>query len=208
MLYLLTGFTDLQVHSSITWPRWVCLVRLEHTLGWVAACRAPLALAGISSIQTRTFPGREPAERAWVVKSVKKIAWWCTGGAEMSHPFSFLFTGDVLSWVLLFLCFPDAQLLIAGPVSSTSPPDLTYSRISAWGCITIRPHLRLSYKGHQGGAATSRTETGGSDQLPVNWFGPLWIRTQLVLKVLNHIEPERSKGNHETNQFTLWALLS
>lgn len=54
----------LQVHSSTTWPRWVCPVRLVCTLVSVAACLVPRGLAGTSSTQTRTCPDQEAAERA------------------------------------------------------------------------------------------------------------------------------------------------
>ena len=78
--------------------------------------------------------------------------------------------GAVFSRVLLFLCFPDAQLLVARPDSSTSPPDFTDSRVPTRGCLPLCSHLCLPYKGYQGGTAASRSETGRSDKLPLDWF--------------------------------------
>ena len=111
-------------------------------------------------------------------------------------PFS---AGAVVPWVLLLLCFPDAQLLIAGPVSTTSPPDLTDSRIPTRGRRTLCPYLCLTYQGYQGGAASFGPETGCSDQLPLDWPRPVLIRTQLVstITVLNPSEPVRTGLKYE-----------
>lgn len=107
------------------------------------------------------------------------------------HHLFLLPTGAVVSWVLLFLCFPDAQLLIAGPVGSTSPPNFTHSRVPTRGRITLCSHICLPNKGYQGGATTSGPETGCSDKLPLDWFVSGLNRFQ-PLFVLNHSEPVRT----------------
>lgn len=86
------------------------------------------------------------------------------------HLLSLIPTGAVVSWVFLFLCFPDAQLLIAGSVGSTSPTNFADTRIPAGGRLTLSPHLSLPNKGYQGGTATSGSKTGCSDELPLDWF--------------------------------------
>lgn len=85
------------------------------------------------------------------------------------HPLSHLAAGPVVSWVLFFLCFPDAKLFIAGSLCATSPPDFSNSRVPSRGCLTLSSHLRLPHKGYQGRAAAFGPETAWCYGIPLDF---------------------------------------